>query len=286
MLILLEVRAPRVPPELCDYVIDFLHDDRRSLSACSLTCKAWLPAVRYHMFGSVILQKHRFDTFSHLLYSSPHIGSYVKDLTIEKLSYPQPKLDGDLARYHPFDAMEQLFPSIFSHLPAVTSLSVTLVEMNATAAIPMAPIVRDSLMRNLRSVEDLTINYCRFNAFEDLVDILHSFPRLRCLALHGITWRDRFGRRTQKPPVLPPLIKLTLGRDMDVVSIIDWLMSESMHCSVRSLYASSSTESDANAIAKVVVSLGPCLQDLELDWYPSRLKGMCAQALVPVKDPP
>ncbi|KAH9922702.1 uncharacterized protein B0H18DRAFT_879070, partial [Fomitopsis serialis] len=49
---------PVVPAELCDTVIDHLHDDPRTLAACALVCRAWVPSSRMHQFHTVIL--HRF----------------------------------------------------------------------------------------------------------------------------------------------------------------------------------------------------------------------------------
>ncbi|KZW00589.1 hypothetical protein EXIGLDRAFT_604304, partial [Exidia glandulosa HHB12029] len=42
-----------LPPELCDRVIDFAHDDYRTLRACSLVCADWLPGSRHHLFSSL-----------------------------------------------------------------------------------------------------------------------------------------------------------------------------------------------------------------------------------------
>ncbi|OCH84290.1 hypothetical protein OBBRIDRAFT_741816, partial [Obba rivulosa] len=47
--------SERLPPELTDTIIDFLHDDDAALRACSLTCRAWLRSSRTHLFGSVSL---------------------------------------------------------------------------------------------------------------------------------------------------------------------------------------------------------------------------------------
>lgn len=39
-----------LPQELTDDIIDHLHSDRSSLLNCSLVCKTWTPAARYHLF--------------------------------------------------------------------------------------------------------------------------------------------------------------------------------------------------------------------------------------------
>lgn len=39
-----------VPPEVRDYIIDVLHDDKSALRQCSLVCRGWIPSSSYHLF--------------------------------------------------------------------------------------------------------------------------------------------------------------------------------------------------------------------------------------------
>ena len=51
-----------LPQELVDHTIDFLHNDKSALAACSLVCCAWVWPSRSHLFRSVhisYLQYHR-----------------------------------------------------------------------------------------------------------------------------------------------------------------------------------------------------------------------------------
>ncbi|OCH94905.1 hypothetical protein OBBRIDRAFT_704440, partial [Obba rivulosa] len=69
------------PPELTDRIVDFLHDDTESLKNCSLTCRSWTPASRYHIFRSVsLIFRSDWTNFERLLRTSPHLGFYVKRL--------------------------------------------------------------------------------------------------------------------------------------------------------------------------------------------------------------
>ncbi|KAF8532018.1 hypothetical protein JB92DRAFT_3276846, partial [Gautieria morchelliformis] len=43
-----------LPGELSDQVIDHLHDDSPSLRACYITCCAWAPSARFHIFHNII----------------------------------------------------------------------------------------------------------------------------------------------------------------------------------------------------------------------------------------
>ncbi|OCH85884.1 hypothetical protein OBBRIDRAFT_697877, partial [Obba rivulosa] len=44
---------PKLPPELTDRIIDFLHDDPHSLTKCSLTCRSWMSVSRYQVYHSL-----------------------------------------------------------------------------------------------------------------------------------------------------------------------------------------------------------------------------------------
>jgi len=43
----------RLPLEILDYIVDFLHDERDTLKNCCLVSKSWVPRTRQHLFGDV-----------------------------------------------------------------------------------------------------------------------------------------------------------------------------------------------------------------------------------------
>ncbi|EKM54075.1 uncharacterized protein PHACADRAFT_96476 [Phanerochaete carnosa HHB-10118-sp] len=46
--------SPRFPQELCDLVIDHLHDEPAALKACSLVCRAWFPSTDLYLFSTLV----------------------------------------------------------------------------------------------------------------------------------------------------------------------------------------------------------------------------------------
>ncbi|KZT03273.1 uncharacterized protein LAESUDRAFT_704873 [Laetiporus sulphureus 93-53] len=42
--------SPRLPFEICDYILDHLWDDRKTLKVCSRVTREWLPTTRKHLF--------------------------------------------------------------------------------------------------------------------------------------------------------------------------------------------------------------------------------------------
>jgi hypothetical protein len=69
----------RLPPELTDYIIDFLHSDRKELAKCALVHRSWIPSSRLHLFEVLYVTRRNVSTFIDLLYSNYS--------TIEKYAY-------------------------------------------------------------------------------------------------------------------------------------------------------------------------------------------------------
>ena len=44
---------PHVPPEISQYIVDYLHDDPETLKQCCLVSKSWVPCARKHVFGQM-----------------------------------------------------------------------------------------------------------------------------------------------------------------------------------------------------------------------------------------
>ncbi|KAJ6612141.1 hypothetical protein B0H10DRAFT_326738 [Mycena sp. CBHHK59/15] len=55
--------SPTIPLELVDLILDFLHSDDDTLSACTLVCKSWLPSARFHLLSRIALHTSNADSF-------------------------------------------------------------------------------------------------------------------------------------------------------------------------------------------------------------------------------
>ena len=73
-----------LPIELMDRIIDHLHDDQKTLSACALVCSSWLPAVRSHRFRHVRIRvwPRTLAAFHTLLQATPDLPLHVANLHI------------------------------------------------------------------------------------------------------------------------------------------------------------------------------------------------------------
>ncbi|EMD35029.1 hypothetical protein CERSUDRAFT_125019 [Gelatoporia subvermispora B] len=156
------VRHRILPLELTDSIIDYLQEDVTSLKACSLACRAWLPACRFHKFRRMRVVEGRVIQFECMLRSSTHIGPCGRHLKIE------------------FCTLEDVecFDSILQNLPKLRSLEVI-----------FGPIYFKTPFRvtDVQSVILLTISCAPdFAKFNHVADFLGSFPNLEELHIHRL----------------------------------------------------------------------------------------------------
>jgi len=78
---------PRLPPELIEYTIDYLHDSPSALRACACVCRDWVAPSRFHLFyRREITPTNRTSTVPlqirqllEILQGSPHIACYIRE---------------------------------------------------------------------------------------------------------------------------------------------------------------------------------------------------------------
>ncbi|KAF9038231.1 hypothetical protein BJ165DRAFT_1501348 [Panaeolus papilionaceus] len=74
----------RIPQEIVDYIIGFLHCDPRALESCSLVCQAWHRSARPQLFHSLSLDCASYKRFFNLFQSSQLLPftTYCRVLTL------------------------------------------------------------------------------------------------------------------------------------------------------------------------------------------------------------
>lgn len=147
-------------PELVDIIIDYLHDDRRSLASCALVAHQWVPSSRHHLFASVTLPSTRWLRFLELLDSSfTTISPHVRALT----------LTDDQENLEP---LTQSIAHLATHLLAITSLSLEMMDWRTLS--------RDctATLSSFHQITYLHLSCVRFITGDDVVDLIHSYPLL------------------------------------------------------------------------------------------------------------
>jgi len=78
---------PRLPAELLDHVVDFLHDTKYALRSCCLVSKLWIPRTRMHLFADVtFLAETRLESWKETFPDpSTSPAHYTKTLFIDCL---------------------------------------------------------------------------------------------------------------------------------------------------------------------------------------------------------
>ncbi|KAJ7664767.1 hypothetical protein B0H17DRAFT_1091564 [Mycena rosella] len=138
-----------LPSELWDDIIDHLHDDPEALLACALVCRTWVPASRFHAFGSLALSQ-----------KSPYRAACLDILLASLHGTISPAV-------RTLDFPDALAPIQLQHVRTLT-----------LSDLPWA------LLDALRGVENLTLTRLCVGAC--LLDVADMLPCLTHLTLEGV----------------------------------------------------------------------------------------------------
>lgn len=205
---------PPFPPEVTDRIIDFLWADRTSLCNCALTCRAWVPASRYHLFHTLrIWSREAFDTLTHksCIPATAEMFRFVQHLSIRERSGP---------------AFAHLVPPLLvSKLPNVTSMDIHDFSISTTSPDPSFFAV----LGRFRKVTALQLRNVNLGLVWDMSMLLCSFPSLSQLWLYGCAvQRGHFWGAQQAIPVQTlSLTSLTIDgmTSFAVGLLLEWLIS-------------------------------------------------------------
>jgi hypothetical protein len=164
----------KLPSELADTIIDYLHDDNYALTTCSTVCKAWLPRSRFHLLGHISLASWNSKGFFDLL-DSPlsTIAPYVRYLEIEEGpgQYPnstRPEwLNDALPRLTVFTSIESL---------EVVQAKFDFLDTETTS----------KLFSSFQMLRNLSFWRVSFQNFAQVVDAIGECPLLEHIAIDGV----------------------------------------------------------------------------------------------------
>lgn len=244
--------AHYLPPELIDMVIDFLHNDRPSLLACSLVCRSWLPESRVHLFHTVHVQTVRSA-----------LPSENVSFLIRKLAWgPRKEPFLDSARW--CTGLDILAP----RLTCLRSLALT--------KLIVTPIRRTKqrfaiLGAEMPTVERLRIADCDFGSLPSFVAFLQAFPGLAHLELKEVeNWSSEADPAYSSPSAKwdgPRLESLSCAL-LNSWPFIDWLLTTNTPRILQKLVYSILEPSiirNTGALADLLRSCGDNLRELTID---------------------
>ncbi|PCH42391.1 hypothetical protein WOLCODRAFT_137884 [Wolfiporia cocos MD-104 SS10] len=271
----------RIPPELRDGIIDQLYADRAALKACSLTCRAWLPRSRHHLFRKISIEHgHTSDAFSLLVRSTPAIANYIREIEIsdthvvcawwEATSHlPWPTLGPVPQRrtevHDTVSWLQRVFLPTTPPLLHVESLRLVGFTVSSAAAQVLLP--------HLRGITALTLDGCKAPSFADLIDFLRAFPALDTLRLLAVQWipRSRAPVHTPHAP-FPRLRRLEVSRKIDFAQVVAWVLAHAAPsvAALASLECMISGQGHASAVRDLLHAAGPALERLKIGFLETR----------------
>lgn len=168
--------AQPFPAEITDYIIDYLWGDKCTLKACSLTCQAWLPATRYHLFKSIRIRSsddcYRFYKLlsTRSLLRSVDFAKYVREITFQDMPFrglSMGKIANAFRKLRRVDCLKLSY-WVYEDRPEdiVTGLGI---------AFP--------------NIKDLGLVCVEWRNKDELLRLLHSFPHLSSLTVTDDTNR-------------------------------------------------------------------------------------------------
>ncbi|EKM50651.1 uncharacterized protein PHACADRAFT_130034 [Phanerochaete carnosa HHB-10118-sp] len=197
-----------LPPELHDYIIDFLFDDKPSLVSCSLVCHDWRVTAQYHLFRTICV-KHpaTVESFTDFLGSAPQrIAASVRDLSL---------CGGGTSKDITYDAQLLVttasIAACIARLPGLCALNLEGVWWSDATRATDAP--RALPAHATSSLEKLSMRKV-FTTPEVLFDTVCLFSTLGTLHVESVFWTfgiDRSDTAAVRVPTPPTLQHLIVG---------------------------------------------------------------------------
>lgn len=158
-----------IPPELVHQIISYLHNDTKSLSACALTARDWLPSTRHHRFRSIRLHSAKqIDSFHQFSRDAPDILPYYQEAIISSGYVDESVLEAAA--------------TVCLTLPNLERIKFS----NRSCASP--PRVLTILSPVANKITALSLSGTFLTSSKDFWPLICSFPNLNTVQASGVTF--------------------------------------------------------------------------------------------------
>ncbi|KAH9945383.1 uncharacterized protein BXZ73DRAFT_86875 [Epithele typhae] len=254
---------PILPPELQDYILDFLAADKPTLRQCALTSRNWLPRVQHLLFRSIYIDWSNCNTFTRLLDAHPDLAIHIATLEIEGAFGI---FSNDRLHNATLDAWFRALPPSFpTQLSNLTKLELALVSLDAE-------LIHGVLSR-FPNVSHLSLWACKLSGFALFIDLFISLARLTCLSISFTHEWETGARPLPLIPLvaadstpLPALTTVELSSDCDNFFVLRWLIARRLHHSIVHLSCAGVPWPSLYSLAEVLAVLAPTLRTLRIGF--------------------
>ena len=174
---------PAFPPELVDYTVDFLHDDRLSLRACASVSHSFLRSARYHLFCRLRIRDEPevhggrgYINFLLFLKRTPEVHSCIR-----KLRFVQSRQDEHAP---PPQICPHVLGDILSFLPHLCDLSLGKGIYLACYSPEPSWTDRPDLLKF--RLQNLSLASMRITTAKQLLELLRLFSHVNCLTISDV----------------------------------------------------------------------------------------------------
>ena len=218
--------------------------DVDTLRACSLTCKAFLPASRYHLFYRVrLLSGNITRRFLDIICSTPSSTSpcqYIRHLCL-------------------VEARHGSWVNEALSLLATRLLDVTILELDSLEWSELNDTGRAMILSGFQRVKHLEMTFSKFETLEQMNQLITSFPSLTHLSCSQTYWE------TGGMPTIPlphGLQSITLDSRQSIV--FHRLLSLESHPRVSAVKFRYVLPDYTQNVGMLLKTLGPDLEELDL----------------------
>ena len=195
-----------IPGEIVDIIIDYLHDDKRSLATCGLICHKWYNRSRFHLFGSICLANNT-QTLLYLPSTQSHLSVFPHIQSIQLAKGSNITLQ----------VMKDALASLAS-VAKITSLKISSVMWVSTV-----------LGQEMAGVQVLDFSGVMFKTLNSLREIVYHFPQLKALSLNVVDFEHptstAIERQRDGPVFLMDVLDLCCS-PLTSGNIYKWLRNE------------------------------------------------------------
>ena len=271
-----------LPQDVFNLVIDELGrlPDDKTLRVCSMTCSSFRCPSQSHIFRRVDLgrrtpRKKYFHRFASLVFETPRIGTYVRDLRIED-DWGRDFVNGVVITWI---AHSEHLVRLLPMLPRLTSFTLKFNSGFAPWNL-FTKDVRTAIINTLRSPGVVSVSLSHLQAFPP--SILSSLVRLKHLQLSAIKL-DRTSPQDEASNIDPEVLLTSLdfaSTSSATVKLLHEIIASSSATTLRNLSLAPPEQDDLSPCVWSLMQLPTVAQHLtHFEWMPSHVRAFFSMSI-------